>query len=155
MIGPPKTMPKLPLPTIDRTRKHAAIARVARYGTVGLLLCLFIATHYPAHHIPHQVAAADKIVHCLAYFALAFSALVSWDLAIGPLQPKHYFTVWLAGTLYGAFDEITQIPVGRHGDIHDWVCDVLGIVIGLITFRLLRPTLSRLLRILKPEVTAN
>ncbi len=148
-------MPKLRIPTIDRTRKHAAIARVARYGTVGLVLCLFIATHYPADQLPHEVAQADKLLHCLAYFVLAFSALVSWDLAIGPLRPAHYFTVWLVGTLFGAFDEITQIPVGRHGDIHDWLCDVLGIVIGLILFRVTRPALSRLLRILKPEVAVN
>lgn len=148
-------MPKPLLPSIDRTRKHAVIARAARYGTVGLLICLFIATHYPAHHIPDRIGSADKIIHTLAYFVLAFSALVSWDLAIGPLRPQHYFTVWLAGTLYGAFDEITQIPVGRHGDINDWVCDVLGIVIALILFRVLRPALSRLLRILKPEVAVN
>ncbi len=148
-------MPKLPIPTIDRTRKHAAIARVARYGTVGLLLCSFIATHYPADQLPHEVAQADKLLHFVAYLSLAYAALVSWDLAIGPLRPAHYFTVWLVGTLYGAFDEITQIPVGRHGDIHDWLYDVMGVVFALILFRVTRPALSRLLGILKPEVAVN
>ena len=148
-------IPKVPKFSIDRTRRHAAIARFARYGTVGLLLCLFIGTHYPADQLPPEIGAADKIIHCLAYLTLSFSALVSWDLAIGPLRAIHYFAVWLVGTLYGAFDEITQIPVGRHGDINDWVCDVLGIVIGLILFRLLRPTLSQILRILKPDVAVN
>lgn len=142
-------------PPLRRTRRHVIVARIARYCTAGLLICLFIATHYPTPYLPHSVAAADKIAHCLAYFALAFSALVSWDLAIGPLRPQHYFTVWLVGTLYGAFDEVTQIPVGRHCDLHDWLFDILGIVLGLTAFRLLRPTLSRLLRMFKLGVVLN
>lgn len=75
---------------------------------------------------------------------LAFSVLTSWELTIGQLRPHHYFTVWLVGTLYGAFDEITQIPVGRHADVRDWISDIAGIVLGLTLFRLLRPLLYRL-----------
>lgn len=139
----------------DRSRRHPTAARLARYGTVAFFLCLFIGTHLPGHHFPHQIAAADKILHCVAYLGLAFATLISLDLAIGKLQPVHYFTVWLVGTLYGAFDEITQIPVGRHCDIHDWFCDMLGIVLALIVFRVTRPTLSRLLRLFKIEMAAS
>jgi len=125
---------------LERTRKLAAFAR---YGTVLLLLALFVATHYPGHALPYRFATADKIAHCLAYLALAFSALTSWELTIGQLRPHHYFTVWLVGTLYGAFDEVTQIAVGRHCDVRDWMADILGIVIGLTLFRLLRPLFYR------------
>ncbi|MEM8947085.1 MAG: VanZ family protein [Planctomycetota bacterium] len=148
-------MTEPPISPFDVSRRHPLAARLARYATVALLLCLFIGTHYPGHHIPHEIAAADKILHCVAYLGLAFSVLVSLDLAIGQLQPKHYFTVWLVGTLYGAFDEITQIPVGRHCDIHDWFCDMLGIIFALIAFRLTRPALSRLLRLLKIEMAVS
>jgi len=107
-------------------------------------MALFVATHIPTLDIPPPVAYADKIVHCLAYMALAFCALISWDLTLGSLRPQHYFTVWLVGTLYGAFDEVTQIPVGRHCDALDWMADILGIVLGLTFFRLLRPLFYRL-----------
>ena len=125
-----------------RTRK---LATVARYLTLLLLLGLFVGTHIPSSAIPQPIAIADKVAHCLAYMALAFSVLVSWDLAIGQLRPQHFFIVWLVGTIYGAFDELTQIPVGRHCDPLDWMCDILGLVIGLTLFRLLRPLLSWLL----------
>lgn len=148
------SMSTIPSP-LDLSRKHARtrkLAALARYATVLLLLALFAATHYPTVEIPFSVSNADKIAHCLAYVALAFSALVSWDLTIGQLRPHHYFTVWLVGTLYAAFDEITQIPVGRHCDLLDWISDIAGIVLGLTVFRLSRSLLSRLI---KPKVVGT
>ncbi len=136
-------MPSLQNPTFDRASKLASYARFARYATVLLLMLLFFATHYPVHGQPLRVASADKFAHCLAYMVLSLSVLVSWDLSIGRLQPHHYFTVWLVGTLYGAFDEITQIPVGRHCDAYDWLCDIAGIILGLTLFRIFRPLLFR------------
>jgi len=133
--------------TFDTLRKRdrlQKIARIARYATVLLLLVLFLATHFPANAISYQFSAYDKVAHCLAYTAIAFSVLTSLDLSLGVLRPQHYFAVWLMGTLYGAFDEVTQIPVGRHCDVLDWISDILGIVIGLTLFRLLRPLLYRL-----------
>ncbi len=121
------------------------LARLARYATVLLLFALFVATHIPSESVP-RVVASDKIAHCLAYMALAFSVLISWDLTIGQLRPQHFFMVWLVGTLYGAFDEVTQIAVGRHCDVRDWMSDILGLVIGMTLFRLMRPLLSRLVK---------
>ncbi len=134
-------------PTIDLVRKlerTRKLATFARYATVLLLLALFVATHFPATAIPYRISAFDKLAHCLAYLALTFSVLISWDLTIGQLRPQHYFIVWLVGTLYGAFDEVTQIAVGRQCDVRDWMADILGIVIGLTLFRLLRPLLRPL-----------
>ena len=141
---PVLSMPNLPNPTLDRTRKLAALAR---YTTLFLLIALFVATHYPAHGLPRGVFRADKALHCLAYMTLTLSVLTSLDLTIGMLRPQHYFAVWLAGTLYGAFDEVTQIPVGRSCDPLDWFCDILGIVMGLTIFRLLRPLFYRLVNV--------
>ena len=83
----------------------------------------------------------DKLCHLGGYAMLTFCVLVGWHLTIGRLEPKHYFAVWLAGTLYACFDEITQIPVGRECDVNDWAADVVGIVAGMIAFRLGRSTL--------------
>lgn len=82
---------------------------------------------------------ADKVVHLGLYGVLTFVVLVGWELTIRTaLQAKHYFAVWLVGTVYGMVDEATQIPVGRTGDMHDWLADVVGIILGLITFRACR-----------------
>ena len=142
-------MPTLQTPAFDLMRqpvRKRKLATFARYATVLLLLALFVGTHMPGHAMPYRLGSADKMAHCFAYFALAFSVLTSLDLTIGRLRPQHYFLVWLAGTLYGAFDEITQIAVGRHCDVRDWMFDILGIVIGLTLFRLSRPLLSRLVK---------
>jgi VanZ family protein len=71
--------------------------------------------------------------------------LVGWELTSGVLQAKHYFAMWLAGTMYATFDELTQIPVGRTCDVNDWAMDVLGIACGLVAFQVLRGPLYRML----------
>ena len=121
-------------------------SRVARYATVALFLVWFTGTHIPLD-IPVSVDAPqiDKLFHLLGYLGLSFAVLMSWELSAGLLQPKHYFTVWLLGTVYAAFDEISQIPVGRTCDMADWLTDIVGIVLGLTLFRLTRPLLYRLL----------
>ena len=117
-------------------------ARIARYGTVLLLLAMFVGTHIPSQGIS-SFSVSDKVLHLTAYMALTISILTSWEFSTGLLRPTHYFTVWLFGTIYGAFDEITQIPVGRSCDEMDWLADILGIVIGLTLFRVFRPLLYR------------
>jgi len=119
-------------------------ARFARYATVVLLLGMFIGTHIPANTGPH-FTHTDKLAHFSAFMALSCSLLVSWELSIGVLRPQHYFAVWLFGTVYGAFDEITQIPVGRVCDGMDWLADIAGILAGLALYRIFRPALYRLL----------
>jgi len=127
-------------PTSGRLR---GVAATARWVTVLLFVVTFVGTHYPRVVIPIHFHAADKVMHCLIYAVLSFAVLTSWELSVGLLRPQHYFTVWLLGTLYGAFDEVTQIPVGRNCDGLDWLSDILGIVIGLTLFRLLRPLFYR------------
>jgi VanZ family protein len=113
-------------------------AQIARYATAILLLAMFIGTHLPANLSP-GFTVSDKLIHFLAFMILTMCLLTSWELSTGILQPQHYFAVWLFCTLYGAVDEITQIPVGRVCDGLDWLADVGGILVGLILYRLLRP----------------
>lgn len=90
-------------------------------------------------------SSSDKLIHLVGYMLLTISALASLELSIGELRPQHYFMVWLLGTVYGAIDEVTQIPVGRTCDGLDWLADIVGIVIGLSIFRVARPLLYRLI----------
>jgi VanZ family protein len=125
-------------------RRLRRLASRARTLAVIYLAVLFTATHVPS--LPtHGFSLFDKVEHFASYAVLTMLVLVGWELTVGVLQAKHYFAMWLVGTLYATFDELTQIPVGRSCDVNDWAADILGIVVGLVAFRLLRGPLYRLL----------
>jgi VanZ family protein len=107
-----------------------------------LLLAMFIGTHMPGN-ITLGITLGDKLIHAIAYMTLTISLLLSWELSSGALRPQHYFAVWLFCTLYGAFDEITQTPFGRSCDGLDWLADIVGIIVGLTLYRLVRPLVLR------------
>jgi len=130
----------LHLQRIERT------AYWARLLTVLVLLTMFVATHIPVSFPRSVPSNFDKIFHFTSYLFLAVCALASWEFTVGMLRPAHYFTVWLLGTLYGLFDELTQIPVGRTCEGADWLADVLGLIVGFALFRLTRPLLYRIVR---------
>lgn len=127
--------------SVERLRRLAVRARTL---AAVYLAVLFAATHIPSISVDH-FSLADKVYHLGGYAILTMCVLAGWELTLRRLEPKHYFAVWLAGTLYAAFDEFTQIPVGRRADVNDWAADVLGIVTGIILFRLIRLPLYRLL----------
>ncbi len=134
-------MPESKTPAARGLRRLASRARTL---AVIYLAVLFTATHIPS--LPTSgFSIYDKVEHFASYGVLTLCVLVCWELTIGVLQAKHYFAMWLAGTLYAAIDELTQIPVGRTCDVNDWAADILGIVAGLIAFRLIRGPLYRVL----------
>ena len=132
----------------DPPRSPAAclkrLAARARTLAVVYLVALFIGTHVPMDPGEFAPSVSDKWIHFGAYAGLTVLVLTGWELTIGILEPKHYFAVWFAGVLYGVFDEVSQTPVGRSCDMNDWLADVLGIVCGLVAFRLSRAVLHRI-----------
>jgi len=135
-------MPTSPTTTAQRLKRIAARARTL---AIVYFLLLFVATHLPSVETASITDLSDKWLHFGGYATLTVLVLTGWELTIGALEPKHYFAVWLAGTLYGAFDEVTQTHVGRVCDMNDWIADVLGVVCGLVAFRLGRAGLHRLI----------
>ena len=133
-------MPKPPFSAAQRLRRIAARARTL---AVVYFLVLFAGTHTPLENVEVVVTTSDKWLHFGGYAVLTVLVLAGWELTIGTLQPKHYFAVWLAGVLYGVFDEVSQTPVGRTCDMNDWIADVAGVVTGLLVFRLGRSVLHR------------
>jgi VanZ family protein len=125
-------------------RRLRRLATRARTLAIVYLVVLFTATHIPS--LPTRgTSIFDKVEHFAGYGVLTLCVLVGWELTIGVLQAKHYFAMWLAGTFYATFDELTQIPFGRTCDVNDWAADVLGIAVGLVAFRLIRGPLYRVL----------
>ena len=109
-------------------RSKAALALLGCYA-----LALLVGTHLP--HPPEAISAGtiDKPIHVIAYAGLAFLVSLNWRLrhAFGWRQ-RIMILVLIA--VFGAIDEITQIPVGRECDIIDWLADILGTVCGSLLF---------------------
>jgi VanZ family protein len=132
-------IPQANILSADRLKRLASHARTLAFV---YFILLFTGTHIPVD--PGEIVqTSDKLLHYTGYALLTVLVLAGWEFTIGTLQPKHYFAVWLAGTLYGAFDEVTQIPVGRRCDMNDWLADVTGIVSGLLVYRLVRAIVYR------------
>ena len=126
------------------------IAARARTLAVVYVIVLFVGTHIPPEQAEALAPANDKWMHYAAYTLLTVLVLTGWELTVGVLQPKHYFAVWLAGVLYGVFDEVSQTPVGRICDMNDLIADVLGVVCGLLVFRLGRAALYKAIALTSP-----
>jgi hypothetical protein len=125
--------------------RQAAI--LARYGTLIVLVGMFVGTHTPID-VSTQFVHSDKMMHFWAYVTLAFAAATTWDLSVGKLQGYQYVMLWLACAAYGIADELLQIPVGRSCELMDWTFDILGVATGLVLFRILRPVVYRIASLL-------
>ncbi len=106
--------------------------RVASLLLAGYWLLLFVATHIPkppALRMQHS----DKVMHLVAYAGLAF--LLCWAFPKDVKKPRaHLWAAWFVAVCYGAMDELSQIPVGRHADVWDWCADSVGALIGLLAY---------------------
>src|SRR5215471_3024742 len=112
------------------------------------LAIIFTLTHLPPRKLPH-VNLWDKLEHFLAYGLLGGLLFVTlWVLR--PQTQRLWLVVLVIAMAYGAFDEITQIPVGRDCSIRDWSADVLGVGIAVACLSLIR---SRFQRFSSPAVS--
>lgn len=120
------------------SRKRALAITVSKVGLGLFWLAMFIGTHIPPRTELIPIETNDKVLHFGAYLGLALGAATAWQLAGGILTVRHLVFAWLAIVAYGAFDEITQIPVGRDCSSGDWMFDALGAATGLVLFVALR-----------------
>jgi VanZ family protein len=120
----------------------------ARFSTLSKIalglfwLGLFVGTHLPVETEMLPPEGRDKAAHFAAYFTLAIFTATTWQLASGYLTTRHLVFAWIAVVAYGAFDEVTQIPVGRVCDMWDWTADAIGAAAGLLVFALARRLLT-------------
>lgn len=129
------------------TRKHRfMIAALSKIGLGLFWVALFAATHIPNTSGLMPPQQNDKVLHFVAYMLLAGALATAWQLAGGVLTNRHLLFAWLAVLAYGAFDETTQIPVGRECSVWDWVADAAGAAVGLILFVVLRRLITPHLR---------
>jgi len=104
-----------------------------RRSTFIVLACywfaLFVGTHYPkAPELASEFG--DKLLHFAAYVGLGFLVSANWSSAAS-FGRRQFVQVIALLALYGALDELSQIPVGRSCDWRDWCADVTGAVVGI------------------------
>lgn len=104
---------------------------------IGGLLVIYWGAMFIGTHLPQGVGPGgsvnDKLLHFTAYAGLGFllaAAISSLRVRLGPLLAA----VGIAA-VYGAFDELTQVPVpGRQAEWADWTADLLGAAAGVLAF---------------------
>jgi hypothetical protein len=132
----------------ERLRKRLA-RRIA--GWAGLLLLGYWAAAFTLTHLPMRgggplfgIPHADKFVHLGLYAGLSGLLSVWFGVRhrIGGAVAVAV-VVLFALAAYAAFDELSQIPVGRTADMQDWLADLAGINLGLCGFFALRGWVRR------------
>jgi VanZ family protein len=116
----------------------------SRIALAGFVLILLVATHLPPKSplLPPEEHGFDKVLHFTAYAVLAGLIAAAWQLSTGTLTARHLRWVWCAVVIFGALDEITQIPVHRDCSMWDWAADGLGAATGLLVFVWARKRIS-------------
>jgi len=121
----------MPTPRAPSPRLRGRLVRGLAALTAAYTLVLVWATHYPK---PEQFLGpnppSDKTLHLLAYGALAVLAAGTIALA------RRWTAVRAAGlgaalAAFAMVDELTQPLFGRDAEPLDWICDCLGIGLGI------------------------
>jgi VanZ family protein len=86
----------------------------------------------PLSFLPPELLAQDKVLHAIAYAALA--ALLVPGLRGAGLPARRALLAAIAlASLYGVSDEIHQAFVpGRTADVLDWAADTAGAAVGAV-----------------------
>ncbi|HBK14553.1 MAG: VanZ family protein [Pseudomonadota bacterium] len=105
------------------------LARFARIALLVVAVCAFVLAILPTAPGPERMN--DKVNHAFAFFVLATLARAGWPRASG-------MRIFVLLTAFGGLIEIAQGLdwIGRDADIYDLIADMVGIVIGLVTARL-------------------
>jgi len=76
-----------------------------------------------------QIAGGDKFHHIIAYAALMFPAALR--------KPKYLLFIGLFFIAWGGIIEFVQPYVNRHASLLDMAANIVGVVLGLLTAKLL------------------
>ncbi len=98
---------------------------------------VLILTHIPKEVMPSQLQenSPDKLQHIVAYGAITFLFLISLRTSPTMLSALLLF---LAVSVIGAFDELTQPFVNRTASVTDLAADIVGILSALLFFTVRR-----------------
>jgi VanZ family protein len=91
--------------------------------TIIVTTVLTVAMLWPLKAPPPAPEGSDKLVHLVAFAALAF-----------PLARTGRFgllTVFVGASASGGAIELIQPSFNRSADVNDWVADIVGVILGI------------------------
>ena len=91
--------------------------------TVAVTAALTTAMLWPLEAPPPAPEGSDKLVHFIAFAALAFPLARTGRFGVIP--------VLIGASAFGAIIELIQPTFNRSAELSDWVADTLGVLIGI------------------------
>jgi len=91
--------------------------------TIIVTLILTIAMLWPLEAPPPAPEGSDKLVHLVAFAALAFPLARTGRYGLLP--------VFVGASAFGGAIELIQPSFNRSADVNDWVADMVGVILGI------------------------
>ena len=91
--------------------------------TIIVTLTLSVAMLWPLEAPPPAPEGADKLVHLIAFAALAFPLARTGRFGLLP--------VFVGASAFGGAIELIQPSFNRSAELNDWVADIVGVILGI------------------------
>ena len=91
--------------------------------TLAVTLTLTVAMLWPMEAPTPAPEGSDKLVHFIAFAALAFPLARTGRMGLLP--------VFIGASAFGGVIELIQPSFNRSADVNDWIADVAGVVLGI------------------------
>jgi VanZ family protein len=91
--------------------------------TALVAITLSVAMLWPLETPPPAPEGSDKLVHFIAFAALAFPLANTGRLGL--------VAVFIGASAFGGIFELIQPAFNRNADMGDWVADTIGVVFGI------------------------
>lgn len=117
--------------------------------TLGVILWITLAPDPVGDTNLELFPGSDKLIHAIMMGGLASALMFDWRRNSGnrrrALTTKVLVVIFVATVLFSMLDELAQgaMNIGRSADPWDFVADVAGIIIAILTAR---PVLNRMFR---------
>ena len=98
--------------------------------TIIVTLTLTVAMLWPLEAPPPAPDGSDKVVHLIAFAALAFPLARTGRFGL--------FAVFVGASVFGGLIELIQPSFGRSLDMQDWIADIAGVGLGIVLALLYR-----------------
>ena len=93
------------------------------FFTIIVALTLTVAMLWPLEAPPPGPEGSDKLVHFVAFAALAFPLARTGRVGLLP--------VFFGASVFGGAIELIQPSFNRSADVNDWIADVAGVALGI------------------------
>ena len=92
--------------------------------TLIMTTVLTVAMLWPINQPPPAPDGSDKVVHIIAFAALAFPLARTGRFGLIP--------IFIATSAYGGIIEVLQPSFGSSADMQDWIADIAGVTLGMM-----------------------